>query len=118
MEAQVYLTVVFSSSAFFSLLFLIFLLTIPHRSVVTNLFKPKIPDLGLADRQDLPIKEVTEKESRDCISNLRPFNLAFLNYVKCSGLTCFKTFKLMQPRKTLTMYHNTVKQQIIRSAIN
>ncbi len=33
-------------------------------------------------------------------------------------LTCFKTFKLMQPRKTVTMYHNTVKQQIIRSAIN
>ncbi len=33
-------------------------------------------------------------------------------------LTCFKTFKLMQPRKTVTMYHNTVKQQIIQSAIN
>ncbi len=31
MEAQVSLTVAFSSSAFFSLLFLIFLLTIPHR---------------------------------------------------------------------------------------
>ncbi len=31
MEAQVSLTVVFSSSAFFGLLFLIFLLTIPHR---------------------------------------------------------------------------------------
>ncbi len=31
MEAQVYLTVVFSSSAFLGLLFLIFLLTIPHR---------------------------------------------------------------------------------------
>ncbi len=31
MEAQVYLTVAFSSSAFFGLLFLIFLLTIPHR---------------------------------------------------------------------------------------
>ncbi len=31
MEAQVYLTVTFSSSAFFGLLFLIFLLTIPHR---------------------------------------------------------------------------------------
>ncbi len=30
-EAQVSLTVAFSSSAFFSLLFLIFLLTIPHR---------------------------------------------------------------------------------------
>ncbi len=32
MEAQVSLTVAFSSSAFFGLLFLIFLLTIPHRS--------------------------------------------------------------------------------------
>ncbi len=31
MEAQVSLTVAFSSSAFFGLLFLIFLLTIPHR---------------------------------------------------------------------------------------
>ncbi len=31
MEAQVSLTVVFSSSAFFGLLFLIFLLTMPHR---------------------------------------------------------------------------------------
>ncbi len=31
MEAQVSLTVAFSSSAFLSLLFLIFLLTIPHR---------------------------------------------------------------------------------------
>ncbi len=31
MEAQVSLTVTFSSSAFFGLLFLIFLLTIPHR---------------------------------------------------------------------------------------
>ncbi len=31
MEAQVFLTVAFSSSAFFGLLFLIFLLTIPHR---------------------------------------------------------------------------------------
>ncbi len=31
MEAQVSLTVAFSSSAFFDLLFLIFLLTIPHR---------------------------------------------------------------------------------------
>ncbi len=31
MEAQVYLTVAFSSSVFFGLLFLIFLLTIPHR---------------------------------------------------------------------------------------
>ncbi len=31
MEAQVSLTVAFSSSAFFALLFLIFLLTIPHR---------------------------------------------------------------------------------------
>ncbi len=31
LEAQVYLTVAFSSSAFFGLLFLIFLLTIPHR---------------------------------------------------------------------------------------
>ncbi len=31
MEAQVSLTVVFSSSALFGLLFLIFLLTIPHR---------------------------------------------------------------------------------------
>jgi len=31
MEAQVYLTVAFSSSAFFGLLFIIFLLTIPHR---------------------------------------------------------------------------------------
>ncbi len=30
MEAQVYLTLAFSSSAFFGLLFLIFLLTIPH----------------------------------------------------------------------------------------
>ncbi len=30
MEAQVYLTAAFSSSAFFGLLFLIFLLTIPH----------------------------------------------------------------------------------------
>ncbi len=30
MEAQVYLTVAFSSSAIFCLLFLIFLLTIPH----------------------------------------------------------------------------------------
>ncbi len=30
MEAQVSLTVAFSSSAFFGLLFLIFLLTIPH----------------------------------------------------------------------------------------
>ncbi len=30
-EAQVSLTVAFSSSAFFGLLFLIFLLTIPHR---------------------------------------------------------------------------------------
>ncbi len=30
MEAQVYLTVAFSSSAFFGLLFLIFLLTLPH----------------------------------------------------------------------------------------
>ncbi len=31
MEAQVFLTVAFRSSAFFGLLFLIFLLTIPHR---------------------------------------------------------------------------------------
>ncbi len=31
MEAQVSLTVAFNSSAFFGLLFLIFLLTIPHR---------------------------------------------------------------------------------------
>ncbi len=31
MEAQVSLTVTFSSSAFYGLLFLIFLLTIPHR---------------------------------------------------------------------------------------
>ncbi len=31
MDAQVSLTVAFSSSAFFGLLFLIFLLTIPHR---------------------------------------------------------------------------------------
>ncbi len=31
MEAQVYLTAAFSSSAFFGLLFLIFLLTVPHR---------------------------------------------------------------------------------------
>ncbi len=31
MEAQVSLTVAFSSSAFFGLLFLIFLLTMPHR---------------------------------------------------------------------------------------
>ncbi len=31
MEAQVSLTVTFSSSAFFGLLFLIFLLTLPHR---------------------------------------------------------------------------------------
>ncbi len=31
MEAQVSLTVAFSSSAFFGLLFLIFILTIPHR---------------------------------------------------------------------------------------
>ncbi len=31
MEAQVSLTVAFSSSAFFGLLFLFFLLTIPHR---------------------------------------------------------------------------------------
>ncbi len=31
MEAQVSLTVAFSSSAFFGFLFLIFLLTIPHR---------------------------------------------------------------------------------------
>ncbi len=31
MEAQVSLTVAFSSSAFFGVLFLIFLLTIPHR---------------------------------------------------------------------------------------
>ncbi len=31
MEAQVSLTMAFSSSAFFGLLFLIFLLTIPHR---------------------------------------------------------------------------------------
>ncbi len=31
MEAQVSLTVAFSSSAFFGLLFLIFFLTIPHR---------------------------------------------------------------------------------------
>ncbi len=31
MEVQVSLTVAFSSSAFFGLLFLIFLLTIPHR---------------------------------------------------------------------------------------
>ncbi len=36
MEAQVYLTVAFSSSAFFGLLFLIFLLTIPHRFSISK----------------------------------------------------------------------------------
>ncbi len=42
------------------------------KAVVTNLFKPKIPDLGLYERQDLPIEEMTEKDSPDCTSNLRP----------------------------------------------
>ncbi len=37
MEAQVSLTVAFSSSAFFGLLFLIFLLTIPHREGLVSL---------------------------------------------------------------------------------
>ncbi len=36
MEAQVSLTVAFSSSAFFGLLFLIFLLTIPHSQVKSS----------------------------------------------------------------------------------
>ncbi len=41
MEAQVSLTVAFSSSAFFGLLFLIFLLTIPHRCHGQFLPEPK-----------------------------------------------------------------------------
>ncbi len=42
------------------------------KAVVTNLFKLKIPDLGLNERQDLPIEELTEKDSPDCTSDLRP----------------------------------------------
>ncbi len=42
-------------------------------TVVTNLFKLKIPDLSLYGRQDLPIEELIEKDSPDCTSNLRPF---------------------------------------------
>jgi hypothetical protein len=42
-------------------------------AVVTNLFKPKIPDLGLYERQDLPIEELIEKDIPECTSNLRPF---------------------------------------------
>ncbi len=40
MEAQVSLTVAFSSSAFFGLLFLIFLLTIPHRFSMAGVSNP------------------------------------------------------------------------------
>ena len=42
-------------------------------AVVTNLFKPKIPDLGLGERRDLPIAELIEKDGPDSTSNLRPF---------------------------------------------
>ncbi|KAI9534215.1 hypothetical protein NQZ68_014511 [Dissostichus eleginoides] len=44
-----------------------------HRAVFTNLFKPKITDLGLGERRDLPIAELSEKDSPDSASNLRPF---------------------------------------------
>jgi len=33
--------------------------------VVTNLFEPKIPDLRLHDRQDLPIEALRENDSPD-----------------------------------------------------
>ncbi|KAI9534655.1 hypothetical protein NQZ68_010038 [Dissostichus eleginoides] len=47
--------------------------TVESRAVVTNLFKPKITDLGLGERRDLPIAELSEKDSPDSASNLRPF---------------------------------------------
>ncbi len=38
------------------------------KSVVTNLSKPKIPDLGLYERQDLPIDEFKGKTSQIVLS--------------------------------------------------
>ena len=43
------------------------------KAVVSNLFKPKIPDFHLGERQDLPIEALKEKDSPDCTSNLTPF---------------------------------------------
>lgn len=37
--------------------------------MVTNLFKPKIPDLTFYEGQDLSVEELIEKDSPDCSSN-------------------------------------------------
>lgn len=42
------------------------------KTVATNHFKPKIADLSLYKRQDLPIEERIERDSPDCTSSLRP----------------------------------------------
>lgn len=47
----------------------IIICTCAAKTVVTNHFKPKIPDLSLYKRQDLPTEKFIEKDSSDSSSN-------------------------------------------------
>ncbi len=93
LEAQVSLTVAFSSSAFFGLLFLIFLLTIPHRSSmagVPNLFYSGAPLLLRSILQGPPMPDISSytvllQQREKCLF----LNHFFINQNICFALLFF-----------------------------